>query len=402
MAGLKRPREIDYESSAATAVFLFGEENARRLAEQLGRKGALDYRGILEASTPTTQCNNAIEKFVEGAPCYLCGIPIYAQGKKAEDETYPECEHIMPLVQARWYNLAYYPTRPYDDSIHLEYAWAHRCCNQAKSTQLFVSYPADNGTVTIQDTVISMTLDSIVRRARKAVSQYKQLEEIIAAIGTKTRTKIIIQEKVKPLVDWINKIPHTVPGAAALLQLSGAASLIDPSTRPGRLRELEETLFLTEEELARIQQGKDDREFITQYVEKVIAERVDEEEAAEALVALSAQTLRARRSSVVQFQNKKAELTRVALDKRIRKDLAASSAEAARAAVALVRTKNAPPATASAMKAKLMYDEDNAETEAEGGASKRRSRRRKTRRMRGRRSPLHKNVLHTTLRGRRK
>jgi len=372
------------------------------LAEQLGRKGALDYRGILEASTPTTQCNNAIEKFVEGVLCYLCGIPIYAQGKKAEDETYPECEHIMPLVQARWYNLAYYPTRPYDDSIHLEYAWAHRCCNQAKSTQLFVSYPADNGTVTIQDTVISMTLDSIVRRARKAVSQYKQLEEIIAAIGTKTRTKIIIQEKVKPLVDWINKIPHTVPGAAALLQLSGAASLIDPSTRPGRLRELEETLFLTEEELARIQQGKDDREFITQYVEKVIAERVDEEEAAEALVALSSQTLRARRSSVVQFQNKKAELTRVALDKRIRKDVAASSAEAARAAVALVRMKNATPATAGEMKRRLMYDEDNAETEAEGGASKRRARRRKTRRVRGRRSPLHKNVLHTTLRGRRK
>ena len=304
------------------------------MAAALGRDGDLDYRSILEASDPTIQCGTAIKPFTQGTRCYLCGVAIVSTGTKATDEMHQECEHIMPLVQARWYNLAYYPKRATvtGDAIALEYAWAHRCCNQAKKSELFISYPLADGSVTVQENVVQLTLDSIKQRARKA-----GLQAIVDAISTGTRKDIIINEKVKPLVEWINKIPHTVPDSSALLQLAGAASLVDPATRKPKLRELEETLFLTQEELARIENDKEDAAFVGQYVEKVIAERVADEEAAESLVALGSQSIRVRRVSVIESQNKTAEASHATLKKMLTKGLAASAAEDARALATLMR-----------------------------------------------------------------
>jgi hypothetical protein len=427
MAGVKRPRGIDYSSSAATAVFLFGEENARRLAEQLGSEKALDYRKILEATPATTQCDNAIRPFEEKIECYLCGIPLSKMGKQTRDETYPECEHIMPLVQARWYNLAYYTGRKVSgvDMMNYEYAWAHKCCNGAKLTDLFISYPDETGKVSIQESVIDMVLFKAKARA-KSKNPGKTNPELFAIqnINSKERKDFIIRTYLQPLVTWINRIPHTVPGSANLLTLTGAASLIDPATRPKSLRGLEETLFLTQEELARIKEKEVDRAFIAQYVEKVINERVAERLAAKDLIDFLRQRGVVRRPSVIATAVKGTKDAEKALIAEQRKAESQSAAEQARAAVALSKAKkdpaidldyHDPEAEAAAKRLEGLRDPKNVnplaekfsgyDEQTEGNVSSGgRRRRRKTRRVRGRgrRSPLHKNVLHTTLRGRRK
>ena len=44
-------------------------------------------RKIYEASTPTTQCNNIIDKFKPGTECYICGMKIYGKPKNTSDDT---------------------------------------------------------------------------------------------------------------------------------------------------------------------------------------------------------------------------------------------------------------------------------------------------------------------------
>lgn len=103
------------------------------------------YRNFYEPSNPTTQCNNIIGEFINGTPCYICGLPIVRQ-KDDGDGLGPECEHILPIAQAilflGLYGAKYKPEQVlYNPKIlNLEYAWAHRTCNQVKSDNVYTMY----------------------------------------------------------------------------------------------------------------------------------------------------------------------------------------------------------------------------------------------------------------------
>ena len=103
------------------------------------------YRNFYEPSTPTTQCNNIIGEFVNGTPCYICGLPIVRQ-RNDGDGLGPECEHLLPIAQAilflGLYGAKYTPEQVFYNPkiLNLEYAWAHRTCNQVKSDNVYTLY----------------------------------------------------------------------------------------------------------------------------------------------------------------------------------------------------------------------------------------------------------------------
>jgi len=231
------------------------------MATILGRKGSQEYRDILEPVKAAAQCNAIIGKFKEGIKCYLCGLAIKRNvydehgsitEKETKDETYPECEHIMPVVQGRWYGLIYTGTESGErkKQIKVEYAWSHRCCNQAKSTELFISYPDSKAKVKSQDEVIDLTLKKILKRATTNVEKFPELQNIIDALNDeekiKARREIIKKNSLEPIIRIINERPVEIQN---LDILSHSAGLADPNTLPPKLRKLGENAFLTYQEV---------------------------------------------------------------------------------------------------------------------------------------------------------
>lgn len=131
-----------------------------------------DTRDLFELSTATTQCNNIIgDCNTEGCRCWICGTPIFLKddgtphsqqfiddyidsGKKANRIKFimdankkkgglsknilPQCEHILPVMQAFLILGGLYWTESFsDESIEFkrrmkkEYAWSHAYCNGA-------------------------------------------------------------------------------------------------------------------------------------------------------------------------------------------------------------------------------------------------------------------------------
>ena len=122
-------------------------------------------RKIWELSTPTDQCKGSMGAgpFKKGVECYICGLPIIHSGIK-NDGRNPECEHLLPILMAVMYLQLYSYKETKSKStgnaqtstgnaqtpwynqelIDLEYAWAHRTCNQIKSDDIYI-YVDDNG-----------------------------------------------------------------------------------------------------------------------------------------------------------------------------------------------------------------------------------------------------------------
>jgi hypothetical protein len=102
-------------------------------------------RKIWEHIGPQQQCNAVIGEF-QNQTCYICGFEII-KGNDSLDGLYPECEHILPIIQAMFFLDLYRPTdkkllnqgqiqqEEYEEirnTLEEEYAWSHRVCNQVK------------------------------------------------------------------------------------------------------------------------------------------------------------------------------------------------------------------------------------------------------------------------------
>jgi hypothetical protein len=260
---------LDYASSKITAIYLFGLENATRMAEIVGRHGSLDFRKLLEPKDASDQCKAVVGEFKDGIECYLCGIPISIGVTNSNDEMYRECEHIMPVVQGRWYGLIYIEGKDQDvDRLKIEYAWAHRCCNQAKSTELFISYPDSHAQVTIQDKVIDLALNKILSRAKK-----NGLQPIIGALDNpdkiRKRRDIIKEEKLQDILERIN---GRKPDIRNLDTLSHTAGLVDPNNLPNKLKKLGENMFLTSREVYEHNTDRNYRDMLNKEVDDELEE----------------------------------------------------------------------------------------------------------------------------------
>ena len=122
-----------------------------------------EARKIWETSSTETQCTHSTGAgaFQNGrTTCYICGMTITKSGID-NDGRNPECEHILPILQAVIYLGLYShkettripdstfekfqssPTtiqNPFynQELVNLEYAWSHRACNQIKSDNIYM------------------------------------------------------------------------------------------------------------------------------------------------------------------------------------------------------------------------------------------------------------------------
>jgi hypothetical protein len=144
---------------------IFGIEPGATFTHDLGdenfsKKIFENARDWFELSTPSTQCGNIIGNSSDNDICYICGETLGSDDK----DNSPECEHILPVFQAVCYLQLYTSlegTEPTEqiyknlmttnpdlakrlsgtwNMMKKEYAWSHRCCNQIKSDDSFLTY----------------------------------------------------------------------------------------------------------------------------------------------------------------------------------------------------------------------------------------------------------------------
>jgi hypothetical protein len=120
-----------------------------RKVDEFKEKTGLTVRQIWEIASTKTQCNNTVGQLGEDTDCWICGFPIEVNAGAGRGLA-PECEHVLPVVQARFF-LTLYNTDMKEDSLQgkakevlkLEYAWAHTICNQEKGNVSFIQSNPD-------------------------------------------------------------------------------------------------------------------------------------------------------------------------------------------------------------------------------------------------------------------
>ena len=239
--------DVEEASSKAVVLKIFGEELGEKLALAAGHGKRKDYRGVLEPTGAVTQCERAGYPFEPNMPCYIGGLPIPAKELLSgpDDELYVECEHILPVTEARWFLDLYMTTRKPDDewtkqAIQLEYAQAHRVCNQAKSNFSFIKEDPTTGNPVISKVGIAKILKGIQIRARKHVNDYpqsKELENLMKAIADNVTTRSAdIEAVVQQIIDYVNA--SSVAGDPNMAVLVRTSMLADPQALPPSLQEI--------------------------------------------------------------------------------------------------------------------------------------------------------------------
>jgi hypothetical protein len=164
---------------------VFGEAQIH----EMKKKGLKNVRKIWELSTPTTQCLNTIGPCIaDSCTCYICGFPIQTDKNMDVDddddeddddevgeaeEFYPECEHVLPIAQAMifldLYIGSYKSSGTITDAqkaaLELEYRWAHKVCNRAKTDISFITTQNDRWVPNV--TVIEDLLRNIYKKSKK-------------------------------------------------------------------------------------------------------------------------------------------------------------------------------------------------------------------------------------------
>jgi hypothetical protein len=175
-------------------------------------------REFFEPSSPTTQCNNTIGSFINGTVCYICGMFINSTDIPNDGQN-PECEHILPILQAMLYLGLYRDkntnTYPYLD---YEYAWAHRTCNQIKSDKLFINLN-NEGKFIVNSNQIKQFLTSIWNTSREDSVAFKHsLHERYRGVDEfrSVRSSYLEKHVFQKIADYLNSF-----NAPTLLMFAG-------------------------------------------------------------------------------------------------------------------------------------------------------------------------------------
>lgn len=246
--------------SKAVVLKVFGPELGEALALAAGHGRGKDYRGVLEPTAAVTQCERSGHPFTPDMLCYLCGLPIPAKEKLSgsEDELYVECEHILPVTEARWFLDLYMTTRTPTDgwttkALELEYAQSHRVCNQAKSNFSFIqSGDPTTGVPNLSSVGIRKILKNIQVRARAAMDRYStrpELATILQAIGdTILSRESEIGTRVQKIIDHIeSQVPVADPANEGMTLLYRVALLVDPGALSPGLREIHDKWYANDQ-----------------------------------------------------------------------------------------------------------------------------------------------------------
>lgn len=202
-------------------------------------------RNIFEQSTATTQCGNTIGPCVLGTDCYLCGAPIYLNNDGSEwgrdqydayiasgtagarddwvekntqidKHILPQCEHILPVMQAFLILGGLYWTKTFADLPleqqnilrKYEYAWSHAHCNIIKSDKnLFKDLGGGGGGGGATELLDTNMVNGLLRSVWKDIPSIrgwwvqKKTKE-----GWMRTQRDAITKKIEPLVNEYKRI----------------------------------------------------------------------------------------------------------------------------------------------------------------------------------------------------
>ena len=238
---------MEEEGAKSVAITLYGVDLATAMAKAAGHKGKLNWRKILEPVDAVTQCNRTIEPFKNDIICYICGFPIPTKdGKTSDHELYPECEHILPVTQARWFLELYTgdPTKKSDynwlqDAFKSEYAYAHRVCNQAKSMDSFFSEIGQQ--ISPDKNKIKEILTKIKNRAKNDLSSGKyEKDKLLTAIrdmniDNQLNPGSTLMRRLSSIQQKVNIYPE---GQDNLLVLARTSIITDPNVMVKKVQDV--------------------------------------------------------------------------------------------------------------------------------------------------------------------
>lgn len=242
--------------SKAVVLKVFGPQLGEVLALAAGHGKTKDYRGVLEPTGAVTQCERSGHPFKPGMPCYICGLPIPAKEELfgPDDELYVECEHVLPVTEARWFLDLYMTTRPPTDdwtkkALYLEYDQSHRVCNQAKSNFSFLKAGEPGvGVPEVSSVGIKKILKNIQARARDNIAKYSTrpaLADLMSQIATTVLNReAAIRSRVQPILDHIREEPAVAnPENQGMILLLRTGLLADPGALPTSIRTLHDQWY---------------------------------------------------------------------------------------------------------------------------------------------------------------
>ena len=208
------------------ATLLFGSKPIEQFKQDTG----LTVRQIWEIASTKTQCNQTVGKLKDDTKCWICDFPIDLDAK-AGHALAPECEHVLPIVQARFF-LSLYNSDMKDNlsekarkGLLLEYAWAHSVCNQEKKQISFLKSDVEKNFKIYGDN-IEETLTKIYKSDRL---QSEKLKELIDNYGYKDWKIARIKAISKRIQDIIDYLKNDRPdGIFNLLLLAGNIDSMAP------------------------------------------------------------------------------------------------------------------------------------------------------------------------------
>jgi hypothetical protein len=204
---------------------------------KLKEAGIDTLRGVYELSSATTQCANVTDiRNPQGTPCYICGIPI--DNTNPNDGLNGECEHILAIAQAiiflglYWHKAAAAEKEgqlfiPSKEALKLEYAWAHRTCNQVKSDRSFIKF--HERIFKVNDDKLQAYLYDIYTNDRVNSANFN------IKLGEKyTTADAFVSKRITPVSNVFQQICNYLNAyeAPELLNLIGAAAVMEGPMDP--------------------------------------------------------------------------------------------------------------------------------------------------------------------------
>ena len=209
-----------------------------------------EARKIWETSSTETQCTHSTGAgaFQNGiTTCYICGMTITKSGID-NDGRNPECEHILPILQAVIYLGLYShkeatripgstfekfqssPTtiqNPFynQELVNLEYAWSHRACNQIKSDNIYMDIDDEKFKVDI-----GRLKGLLVQIWNTNIPGYRKFRNVLRSkypnrndfINQRTRDRSDLITRFNAIVEKLNS--HKAPYVTLL---AGVASMVE-------------------------------------------------------------------------------------------------------------------------------------------------------------------------------
>jgi hypothetical protein len=190
----------------AFAEECFGYTPLKNAKEKYG----LDSRSIWELSSPTTQCYNTILPPRENQPCWICGFPINIKAR-AGSGINPECEHVLPIAQARLFLDLYASSvvrgevlTPQQETVFkLEYDWAHSICNQEKSDDSYMIQ--SRGGYSVNEVSIRKLLTKIYKTDRVGSHILKGYIDSIGFNVWEKRQVKYISDRIQSIINYIQR-----------------------------------------------------------------------------------------------------------------------------------------------------------------------------------------------------